>query len=97
MGKLLWMSSKLPAKVFKDEEWTWRIREKAQELGLADTPSTNDLRYAFHRYNEANASERDAMDSVFVWFTGYTLASLAEMTKPGTKPMNTKIPNSNHK
>jgi hypothetical protein len=80
-SRILWKSPPLPAKVFSDDEWVWRIRGEAQALADSDTPSTKDLRYAFHRYNEATAAERDAMDSVFVWFTGYTLATIIEKTK----------------
>ena len=79
--RLLWKSPPLPEEIFEDEEWIWRLRQKAQELVLTDTPSTNDLRYALHRYSESTSSERDAMDAAFVWFTGYTLSSIVQMTR----------------
>ena len=33
----------------------------------------------FRRYQIASLAERDAMDAVFVWMTGYTLASICAM------------------
>ena len=33
----------------------------------------------FNRYNTSGPSERDAIDAVFVWMTGYTLATICAM------------------
>lgn len=84
-ARLLWKSTSIPKHLIQDEEWIWALHAKAIELSLTDVPSTHDLRYALHRYNESIPSQRDAMDSAFVWFTGYTLASLAKMIEIRTK------------
>ena len=77
----VWGSAPLAKSVVESDDLLWKIREEALECALTDTPSTNDLRYALLRYNESTPSERDAMDTVFVWFTGYTLRTLARRSK----------------
>lgn len=77
--KLVWKSKPLPIERMEDEEWLWQLYERAFQLAASDEPSVKDVRSGCLRYNQSTAAERDAMDSVFVWFTGYTLSSIAGM------------------
>ncbi len=76
MTELIWNSPPIPAALL-DAERAWRIHEKAMEVAINDAPSTGDILKALERYSIESPAIRDAMDVVAVWFTGYTLASIA--------------------
>ena len=52
---------------------------------LTDCPSPGDTRNLLIRYGSASPDEREAMDTSFVWLTGYTLESLAARAAAGEK------------
>lgn len=81
MHPIIWNSPRLPDDLLEDEGFPWRFLEKAGELSATDTPSTNDVACIFDRYNASTVHERDAIDSAFVWWTGYTLATIAAMVE----------------
>ena len=81
MDRILWNSPPIPDDLLEQEEFALKVMEKAQELMSTDTPSSSDLDAIFARYNASTAHERDAIDAAFVWFTGYTLASIAAMVE----------------
>lgn len=76
--RILWSSPTVPDRILDDQKLPWKVRTEAEKLSCSDTPSPSDMRFVFQRYNEATPSERDAMDAVFVWFTGYTLSSIVD-------------------
>ena len=79
MDRILWNNPPIPDDLLDQEEFPLKVMEKAQELMFTDTPSSSDNNAIFSRYNASTAHERDAIDAAFVWFTGYTLASIAAM------------------
>jgi len=81
MDRILWNSPPIPDDLLDQEEFPLKVMEKAQELMSTDAPSSSDLDAIFARYNASTARERDAIDAAFVWFTGYTLASIAAMVE----------------
>lgn len=76
---VLWSSPRIPDEVTADDDFLWEVRAKVDELSGDDSPSSSDTAKIFHRYNDASAPERDAIDAAFVWMTGYTLASICAM------------------
>lgn len=81
MDHILWHSPPIPNDLLDQEDFPLKVLEKAQELMSTDTPSSSDLDSIFVRYKASTARERDAIDAAFVWFTGYTLASIAAMVE----------------
>ena len=79
MEQILWHSPAIPNDLLDQEDFPLKVMEKAQELLSTDSPSSSDIATIFGRYNASTAHERDAIDAAFVWFTGYTLASIAAM------------------
>ena len=73
----LWNSPPIADRLLNDQ-FIETFREKAISLVIDDAPSSNDLRYIFRRYNAASPQERDAIDAAFVWFTGFTVGSIAK-------------------
>jgi hypothetical protein len=80
MAAPLWKSKPLRKSALADGALARRIRMRAEALNATDDASDKDLLYLFSRYN-SNPQERDAIDAAFVWFTGYTLATIAEMER----------------
>jgi len=75
----LWKSPKIPDEVVENDDLLWDIRAKVDELAADDSPSTSDTAMIFRRYNSSGPAERDAIDSAFVWMTGYSLATICAM------------------
>jgi hypothetical protein len=80
MASPLWKSKPLPEDALEDGALARRIRERAEALNATDDATDKDLLYLFSRYN-SSPEERDAIDAAFVWFTGYTLSTIAGMEK----------------
>jgi len=80
MGEpLIWRQTEIPASILEDEDLHWQVRAKVDDLSADDSPSSSDTAMIFRRYQAASPAERDAIDSAFVWMTGYTLASICAM------------------
>jgi hypothetical protein len=87
MASPLWKSKPLPKSALEDGALARRIRVQAEALNATDDVSDKDLLYLFSRYN-SSPQERDAIDAAFVWFTGYTLATIAEMVKKQSRQLS---------
>jgi hypothetical protein len=84
MSNPLWKSKPLPKHALEDGALARRIRERAEALNATDDATDKDLLYLFSRYN-SSPQERDAIDAAFVWFTGYTLSTIAEMENKSSR------------
>lgn len=77
--QILWKSPPIPGRVLKREDFMEKFLAQLDVQRSTDSPSSSDLWSIFIRYNRSTAAERDAIDAAFVWFSGYSLASLAAM------------------
>lgn len=78
MTRILWRSAPIPKMFLEKDALLFTLRAEANELVATDTPSRSDMAFLIPRYNAATPEIRDGMDAVCVWFTGYTLRSIAD-------------------
>jgi hypothetical protein len=76
---LLWKNPAIPEGIFEKDGFMENFLTQLDEQHSTDSPSSSDLLSIFHKYNRTSPCERDAIDAAFVWFSGYSLATLAAM------------------
>ena len=76
-GPHVWPNFKLPADLARNEGFLINLKSEVVSQASGDSPSGRDLAAIVGKYNAATEDEREAMNDVFVWMTGYSLPSLA--------------------
>jgi hypothetical protein len=76
-GNHIWPNFKLPADLAENEEFLINLKGEVVSQASSDAPSGGDLAAIIGKYNAASENEREAMNDVLVWMTGYSLPSLA--------------------
>lgn len=73
----VWTNFELPSGLAEDENFLITLKSRVISEASEDAPSHGDLAAIIHKYNAASEDERETMNDVFVWMTGYSLPSLA--------------------
>jgi hypothetical protein len=75
----LWKNPAIPENILAKKDFMDDFMTQLDVQRSTDSPSSSDLMSIFDKYNRSTPVERDAIDAAFVWFSGYSLASLAAM------------------
>jgi hypothetical protein len=78
-SKLVYKNPSIPDAILDQDDFMEKFLAMLDHQHSTDSPSSSDLMSIFGRYNAASPKIRDTIDAVFVWFSGYSLTSLAAM------------------
>lgn len=73
----VWPVFRLPEDLGEDENFLINLKSVFTSQATTDTPSGSDLAAIIRKFNAATEAEREAMNNVFIWATGWTLQRLA--------------------
>lgn len=73
----VWPNFRLPEDLAEDEDFLINLKSFFSTQATTDAPSGKDLAAIINKFNAATPSEREAMNDVFIWATGWTLQRLA--------------------
>ena len=87
-GQRVYQNVSIPEEFLSDENFLMEFKSKFSYVVMSDDSSPKDLRRLLRAYNEASLDEREAMNEVFVWATGYSLPNIAAKVALSGQPAN---------
>ena len=82
--RLIWDNDfRIPASVVEREDLGYEVLGAIATAMSDDSPSSSDAARMLDTYNDATPEERDAMNTVFVWLTGWQFPRLVAMASEG--------------